>query len=345
MAVPNPDYKPDWEEVYDFHDAERKRIEAEQSAIRDKENELYQAGVGYDSDEMLALNEQMSALSKQWGEHHSECLRCIDTYQHETIQDAAKWFFENITANIGVMGKGTIHQIDYDQFQTMEEVRAAWKRANDISKQMEADQRNSLKVGAPDGADIFTPMDDNQISSSWQIFNAATMGYNPGVTNDWHSHTLVTVDQREGEYHICFMHDPETHRGGGAPMNFIEDLASTMYRRAIASHEANKKPALSADGKGFSVRGLLSSFMKGASSLGSNDAPRPEQFNFYIHVRPEHTMKEIFCRVDMDFDGNGFHDPNFKHFDVIPEIIQQAYYETAMPTVTPSDILKLDNVR
>lgn len=86
--------------------------------------------------------------------------------------------------------------------------------------------------------------------------------------------------------------------------------------------------------------------MKGASSLGSNnEAPRPEQFNFYIHVRPEHTMQEIFCRVDMDFDGNGFHNPNFKHFDVIPEIIQQAYYETAMPTVTPSDILKLDNIR
>ena len=167
--------------MYDFHDAERKRIEAEQSAIREKENELYQAGVGYDSDEMLALNEQMSALSKEGDEHHSKCLRCIDTYQHETIQDAAKWFFENITANIGVMGKGTIHQIDYDQFQTMEEVRAAWKRANDISKQMEADQRNSLKVGAPDGADIFTPMDNNQISSSWQVFNATTMGYNPGI--------------------------------------------------------------------------------------------------------------------------------------------------------------------
>jgi hypothetical protein len=343
MAVPNPDYKPDWEEIHDFHNAERQRLDVEKSAIQDQENELYQKGVRYDSEEMLGLNEQMRALSEEWDTHHSECLRCIDTYQHETIQDVAKWYFENIGTNMGLRRKGIIHQIDYDQFQTIEEVREAWSRASDVSKQMEADQHNSLETGSPDGSDIFTDTDDNQISSSWQVFDASNMGYNPGVTNNWHSHSLVTVDQREGAYHICFMHDPDTHRGGGAPMNFIEDLASTMYRRAIALHEANTKPVLSSNEVGFSVKGLLSSIMKGASSfVRDGDKPRPEQFNFYIHVRPQYTMEEIFCRVDMQFDGNRFHEPNFKHFDTIPEILQNAYYETAMPAVNPSETLRLE---
>ncbi len=126
---------------------------------------------------------------------------------------------------------------------------------------MEADQRNALDIGQPDGSDIFTETGDNQISSSWQVFDASTMGYNPGLTNNWHSHSLVTVDQREGEYHICFMHDPDTHRGGGSSMNFIEDLGTTMYRRALALHESDKKSSHPSNDGGFSMKGLLSSVM------------------------------------------------------------------------------------
>lgn len=254
----------------------------------------------------------------------------------------AKWYFEEIGANIGAGGNDTIHQIDFDQFQTAEEVVEAWSRANDISKQMEADKRSSLPIGMPDGSNMFIDTGENEIVTSWQIFDASTMGYNPGVTRDWHSHTLVTVDQREGEYHICFMHDPDTRRSGGSPTNFIEDLASTMYRRALALHEGNQEPKLPAV-TSFSIRGLLSSAMKSASKFaGKDDKPRPEQFSFYIHVRPEYTMRESFCRVDMDFDGQGFSNPKFNQFDVIPEIIQNAYYETAMPTIKPGDVLRLD---
>lgn len=345
MAVPNPDYKPDWQEVHDFHDAERKRIEAERNAIQEREIKLYQAGVSYQSDEMKALNRESQALQKEWDTHHRECLRCLDRYQHETVQDAAQWLFDRFDPGMGTIGAKTIHQIDFEQFETIDEVHEAWARANDVSQQMEADQRNALEIGKPDGSDIFTDTGNNQISSSWQVFDQSSMGYNPGLTNNWHSHSLVTVDQRDGEYHICFMHDPDTHRGGGSPMNFIEDLATTMYRRALAQHEANKKTALPSSENGFSVRGLLSSVMKTASAFISDDTPRPYQFHFYIHVRPQHTMKEIFCRVDMEAGRNGFYDPDFKHFDVIPERIQNAYYETAMPTITPRDIPQLDKMK
>lgn len=345
MAIPNPEYKPNWQEVQDFHDAERKRIDVERDAIQEKENELFQAGVSYQSDEMKALARESQALQEEWDTHHRECLRCLDRYQHKTVQDAAKWLFDRFDPSMGTIGAKTIHQIDFEQFQTIDEAHAAWVQANDVSQQMEADQRNALEIGQPNGSDIFTETGDNQISSSWQVFDASTMGYNPGLTNNWHSHSLVTVDQRNGEYHICFMHDPDTHRGGGSPMNFIEDLATTMYRRALTLHEPDKKSSQPSNDSGFSMKGLLSSVMKRASAIIGDDTPRPEQFHFYIHVRPQHTMRETFCRVDMEVGRNGFYDPDFKHFDVIPEIIQQAYYETAMPTVTPKDVLRLDSVK
>ena len=122
-----------------------------------------------------------------------------------------------------------------------------------------------------------------------------------------------------------------------------EDVSSTMYRRALALHEASKQPASPSNDGEFTIRGLLSSIMGCASKfLGDEDKPRPEQFSFYVHARPDQFMEEVFCRVDMKFDGNGFTDPKFKHFDVIPEALQNAYYKTTMPTVTPKDVLRLE---
>lgn len=65
MAVPNPDYNPNWKEIHDFHDAERKRLEEERNAIQDQENKLFREGVPYDSDEMTALINEATAIQEQ----------------------------------------------------------------------------------------------------------------------------------------------------------------------------------------------------------------------------------------------------------------------------------------
>jgi len=104
LAIPNPEYKPDWQEVHDFHNAERKRIDVEREALQEKENELFQAGVSYQSDERKALTRDSQALQEEWDTHHRECLRCLDRYQHETVQDAAIWLFDRFDPSMGTIG-------------------------------------------------------------------------------------------------------------------------------------------------------------------------------------------------------------------------------------------------
>jgi len=351
MPVENPDYKENWEELSEQHRAENERLEPERVKIVMRENELAKdsrkKGTSfYDSPEFLELRREQERIENEQKHHVDEMCRCVDTYQHKTIQDAAQWLLSRGTLNTSASQNNLIHQVDFEQFTTMDEVFEAYSKASKATKQIEAEQRSSLPVGKPNNSDIFTDIGENKITSSWQVFDASTMGYSPGVTNNWHSHTLVTVDQREGEYHICFMHDPDIHRGGGSPMNFIEDLSSTMYRRALALHETNKKPVLSFDKIGFSVKGLLSSIMKSASSfINDDDKPRPEQFNFYVHVRPQPTMEEIFCRVDMQFDGNSFRDPDFNHFEVIPEIVQQAFHKENTISNDPASNVVLEHLK
>lgn len=325
MAVQNPDYKPDWEAIHDHSDAERTRISDEQQALQDQMNELYEQGVRYDDPAYAALMEAKEALQPEWDKHHETCKRCLDTYQHETIQDGARWLFEHFDPNMGAWKTNTVHAVDFDSFTTMDEVFAAWSEASEISDQIEAEATGSLPIGRPDGKDIFENTGSNQIASAWQDFDIRELHPDGYFPRGGHVHTLVTIDQRDGEYHICFMQDPDKLRGGSPVQYEAAGLATVMYQRIYMAQMQEKQKTLALPGSSM-VRGLLSRL----TNLVSEPAEKtpemhPGQFNFYLHTRPHKYWGETFQRVDMDFENGRFTNPDHQHLHVIPEILQKAY--------------------
>lgn len=118
MPTPNPDYNPDWDVIQDHHDKMRKRLDEEKRALFVRDNELYEQGnTDYDSPERLELTQKQNDLSSQLRFHQDECTRCLSTYQHPTIQDAAKWAFEHFDPNAGLRTR-TEHKVDFEAKQS-----------------------------------------------------------------------------------------------------------------------------------------------------------------------------------------------------------------------------------
>lgn len=337
MPVPNPDYKPDWEQIHDHHAAERERLWSEMMSLQKQDNDLWDADdQKHDSPARLEIERQKEILDRERKTHHEQCLRCLDTYQHKTVQDCAEWLFNGgFKPDNFVTTQTDIHQIDFEKFQTLKEVKEEWARVHDEKKQQDAENRYSLPIGKPDGKDIFTKTGNNEVQSQWVTFEAEELGRrrNPHLIN--HTHTLVTIDQREdGEWHICFMHDPDMVRGGISPTNNIEDLASAMFRRAqlmdsAAEHKRSAMPKLPAAVGSF-VSGTLSQIMRIVSNTATEkQTVDPSKFHFYVHSRAEAGgYRESFCEVDLDFKNGQFSRPGWRHKDCIPEIIQSAYKKT-----------------
>lgn len=292
---------------------------------------------------MSALYKAKQAFQTKWDCHQTESLDCLSRYQYKTVQDAAKTLFYYYNPNMGVRGKGIIHQIDPETFSTLDEVFKAWSKAREISKQTEADEKNSLPVGKPNGEDIFTETGENYVSSVWQSFGPEEIGYNNFMEHGGFAHTLVTVDNSDKEINICFMQDPNHSRGGRYVEYEIEALATAMYNRAIINHNNTKKVALEPINIGSFMKGALSKVLNAAATfVGMDNAPRPQQFNFYVHHRSWYLSGEIFYKIEMDFKNGGFKKTGFERFDVVPKIIQDAYSQVFEPLATPSDTLRLE---
>lgn len=327
MPTINPDYKPDWEALHDHHAAERKRILEKQNALMEQDGEFYKQGLQHDAPERIKLSRKQEALQTEFSKHHTQCLRCLDTYQHKTIQDAARWVFRNFDPNMGSYNAYTVHKIDFEKFTTIEQVNRAWSEANKISEQINAEKAGSLPVGEPGGKDIFQETGKNRVGSAWQEFDMKELhpgGYYP---RGGHVHTLVTVDQRENEYHICFMQDPDIERGGFYVEGEIAALATAMFNRVQGAH-AEKTLPKSLPGAVSKIKGWLSSLVNIASAP-DEELPgiHPHQFHFYVHHRPIPLHRERFLVVDMKFENErfGMEDVSFVHYDVIPSVIQKAY--------------------
>jgi len=342
MPTPNPDYREDWEEFLAYHDTELKRVEEESNRLRKTQRQLWDDGIRRGSDQYDNIEREIESLHALRDEHFHNSTECISNYQHRTIQDIARWYFEEAGTDGLSFSSSTVHDVDYEQFTTIEEVRAAHREAVAISEQLAADKYFSLPVGQPDGLNIFVQGTENEVSSSWQVFGPEEIGHHTFFLNGGYTHTLVTIDSRDGEYHICFMQDPDQARGGRDVEGEIEKLAKAIYKRALNLFMASVTTQLTKSEEVLSEKSVLSMIL-GESSAQNNDddIPQPEQFNFYIHHRPRHMGREIFRKMLMRFDGDQFEKLNTIGYEVIPEIIQSAYYETAMPTVTPKDALRL----
>lgn len=125
MPIPNPEYKENWEELHDHSDAERTRLQTEISDLsaQGESDSIYQ---------------RVTELQETRDKHDEICKRCLDTYQHKTVQDAAKWLFNFCPPGLNADHRGSkvVHEIDFEQFETVDAVWEAWREADRISKEV-----------------------------------------------------------------------------------------------------------------------------------------------------------------------------------------------------------------
>ena len=113
MAVPNPEFDPEWEEKYERHQTELTRLLD------------------------LSFDERTETTQDEIQEHLRITQACLSNYQHKTIQDAARWVFENFDPNVNYGGAEgqVVHDIDFEALRTIEDVTQAWVRSQQISEQ------------------------------------------------------------------------------------------------------------------------------------------------------------------------------------------------------------------
>jgi hypothetical protein len=294
MATPNPEYKENWEELHDHHAAERDRLQKEFFAIQRQQQELVEAGEKYDSYKMEALYKKSEKIDVQLEEHLELCKRCLDTYQHKTIEDAAKWLSDNFSISRGSTGN-TISALDLTNVTTISALHQAWADAHEAQKAIESRQRHSLPVGQPDGKDIFEKSDNNDVFALWHIIKREEHSPRGGLYQT-DVPVPMTVDAREDAVHVCFAQDPD-HRG--THIETIIERAATLflYQQAL-------------------VQG------KKANEVDHN------KFHFYIHHPPTDGLfgEETFSNVQMSFINGQYQNPTWHRYDVIPETVQSNYY-------------------
>ncbi len=301
MAVTNPDYDPNWQERQDHLGERMKEIETERK-------DIFSSGQSNTPENIERLKE----LQDTGRETLSEFQGCITNYRYPTIQEAARALFEGTDPDIGSYETTTIHEVDFDAFQTMDEVYEAWSAANDASRQAEAEARNGLPVGLAGGRDIFSNTGHNTIQTMFQTFEETELYPHDTIRTGKYVSALVTVDQRESECHICFMQDPKRTDTGGAIEPNIEDVASAMYRRINPDAAQNQN-------SGFFDRSKQS-WTKAEDPSGL----APDQVHFYIHHPPQDTWQESFTHVRMEYTNGRFSDPSWTPFSSIPESLKEA---------------------
>ena len=326
MAVANPLYNPKWKEIFNEHCAALERLSIEQKHLTQRDQALFDAGNQYESPEREALELEKARVDKEWLDHHDACLETAKM-EHPTIGEYARSLFKVFKPGV-FESNHLVHLIDYDRFQTLEEVAAAWSEANEISKQAAAEKRGSLPVGRPDGKNIFTKTEDNILASSWQDLHVRQLYPTGPIMGYEHMHTLVSLDQRKSEYHICFTQDPDIARGGMSVTNEIEKVATIFYNRAYKSALEKDPQRKLQDPNAKS--GMLSELMAPVAKPYSTTEPviHADQFHFYVHYLPSRYSREKFIRVDMNFTEGQFQNPEWREYDVVPEHIQKAYAET-----------------
>ncbi|MBK9586766.1 MAG: hypothetical protein KA099_06315 [Alphaproteobacteria bacterium] len=331
MAVPNPQYRENWKEIHDAHDAACTASWEKMQEVRQRQHVLYDAGQ-HDTDEYRSLEDEYKVHYKAHGEHHRTCHDCLSFYQHRTVQDGAKWLFGQFDPDMGSTTSRTFHLVDFDKFKTLDEVYEAWAQASDASQQAEAEARDSLPHGRPNGKNIFEQTGTNQITSLLQDISGEELYPQPYRLNQ-NCRVLVTTDIRNGEYHICFTQDDEMvnecHMG---IQPHFEAVATAMYNRALmAEKESSRRKALTtgetAPSWSSRVSGALTTLVNKVIPKRDIGGISPEQFHFYIHHPAKPGYPESFYEMPSEFKNCAFINPRFVASKVIPELIHDAYKE------------------
>lgn len=311
MTYPNPHYDPKWKEIHDRHAAERQLLEKETTRLAEN------GEIGSE-----AYQEAKAAFHY----HHKACLKSF-TMQHATVQEYAEWLFRNFRVDSGDWEGGIpVPTVDFSQLRTIEEADAAWSRVHQIVSDAAGERRNSLPTGQPDDLQAFADAASPALSRYWREFEPHDLFPN-GYGEDARTRTLMTVDEQEDGWHICFMQDGKST--GISVTNAIERLATAVYREACTLAEQSL-PAPS---------GWQRWLPGGRAARVKAATPLPSQFHFYQHIPPEGELgQEEFDRVDLKFSDGQFRDPDWVGYDVVPQAIQSARFDIALDATAPGHL-------
>jgi hypothetical protein len=302
MSYANPHYDPDWKTLHDRHDAERKR--AQEAMQRLAENGAM-------------LSDAYESAKAEFDRNHAAC-QATFKMRHATVQEYAEWVFGSFRVDSEDREGGIpVPQVDFAMLRTVEDVDTAWSRIHTVVSDAAWERRHRLPVGQPAGLAAFSDTAAPGLTRSWRQFSERKLypgGYAPGNGVP----TLMTVDEREDGWHVCFMHDSGSP--GMSVTNAIELLASAVYREACAIAEAETPQA----------NGLRAWFGRGRVSRQPSALLDPRRFHFYQHTPPGQSSREEFDRVALRFADGAFNDPQWIGYPVIPKLIQSARFDCAL---------------
>lgn len=316
MPTENPDYNPEWESLHEFYNEYYAELEEEITRMTDTGQALC------DPDAYQTL------LEKQ--DECYQALHNIHRTRFRTIQDYATWLFETFLPTGGTLSQTTIPLINYEDFTSLEEVETAWADLRHQAKVEDARNIFRMPTGRPDGQDIFEQTGRNLLVSLPCRFHKLThITLASGMTD---IDTIVTMDRRDDEIHVCFTHDPESQ--GLSVINDVELAATEVYSRMIANEGNQIQKLLGTSSVGRAVSGFLTNTMNINSVLPARARfLDPGKIHFYTHILPSRGhSQEAFSRVEMDFNNGRFENAKWtKYYQSIPEFVQTAHERITAP--------------
>ena len=303
MTHANLLYDPDWKAVHDRHATERAR----------SSEELHRLAVE-------AITSEVYRQVKAECERHNQACFAALKAQHPTVQDYAAWLFREFKVSADDWeGAIPMPVVDFEELRTIEEADEAWSRVRRIVSDSAAERRNSLPTGQPEGLRAFADVASPRLTRYWRAFSEDDL-YPGGYAWGGGTRTLVTVDEQDDGWHVCFMQDWNTP--GVSVTNAIERLATAVHREACAVAERQ------ASAPSRALRGWLAR----RRAAREPAALAPGRFHFYQHLPPhsDSLPGEQFDRVELTFRDGEFHDPEWSGYRVVPAAIQSARFDCAL---------------
>ncbi|MCB1563885.1 MAG: hypothetical protein KDJ75_09950 [Alphaproteobacteria bacterium] len=285
MAIQNPDYNPEWEALYNYHHEQRIRLRDE------KETKDF-------------TDPEFDRLSREQNFHHSICLHCLNSLQHKTTQDYARWLF---SLSLKPIDKNLIPP--FESFETFDQVDRAYDYAKSLIKKREKLQRCQAKPGRPDGLDIFEKTANNRLHTNWKHYMLENFIGEPLPDMV----TLVTVDDRKTVKHVCFFTDDHEDRKFVLP--YLKYLAGAFITedtgmRYVDYCTARKKSRM---------------FKLWPKLRRSRLLP---DYHFYVHSMPHSLHDETLYKFRMDHDWDANYRPERAH---PTSVIMSKHYEKTVP--------------
>lgn len=209
---------------------------------------------------------------------------------HRTVEDYAKWYFETYAIE-GATGATP----DFASMKTCDDVEKAW---SDLSIDIQTKEMMARARLPQSSSSLFT----RNITTERRVLDTANFKIS----------AIVITEKSDGLTRICIRQEPGDIKP--SVISLIDELATDIYlteqRQYAPSPEPDRLFARS-------LKSLLSAFNKSVKD-------HPEEFEFYIHVPPEHGGREQFIRMDMDWENGHYQHPRPTYFHDIPVFVQNA---------------------